>query len=213
MFKIRASSLAEIMTDPKSDKDTLSVGAKTFLKTIAKEHSYDYVELISGKYLDKGNIVEDESIALYNDVFFTGHKKNAERKENEWIGGTCDIFTGSKIIDIKSSWSLPTFPALRDDALKSAKAAGYDWQVRAYMMLWDVDCSEIAYCMVNTPDELIKYEDESLHYVDHIDPSMRVTRVEIERSKLLEQKIIFKVEEARKYLAQQVELIRWEHST
>jgi hypothetical protein len=79
-------------------------------------------------------------------------------------------------------------------------------------MLWDVDRFDIAYCMVNTPDELIKYEQEELHYVDHISESLRVTIVPYERDRTLEDKIKFKVEAARVYLAGLVDEIKSQHN-
>lgn len=208
MIRIRASSLGDIMTDAKEKNEPLSKGAKTVLEKMAKEFVYGFNEVITGKYMDKGIIVEDQSIQLYNSVFFTSHKKNTERRSNDWITGECDIYTGSKIIDIKSSWSLATFPA----TVASGADKGYEWQLRAYMMLWDVPHAEIAYCMVSTPDELIKYEQEELHYVDHIDEALRVTVVPYERDKELEEKIIFKVTAAQKYLGEMAKRIRSEHS-
>lgn len=208
MIRFRASSLADIMTDAKEKDEILSKGAKTALEKMAKEYVYGFNEVISGKYMDKGIIVEDESINLYNSVFFTSHKKNTERKTNEWITGECDIFTGSKIIDIKSSWSLATFPATSAAGIDKT----YEWQLRAYLMLWNVDCAEIAYCMVNTPDELIKYEQEELHYVDHIDEALRVTIVPYQRDLTLEAKIKIKVEAARGYLESLVIKIKQQHN-
>lgn len=208
MIRIRASALGDIMTDAKEKNEPLSKGAKTVLEKMAKEFVYGYNEVIGGKYIDKGVIVEPDSIDLYNRVFFTNYQKNTERKTNAWVTGECDIFTGSKIIDIKSSWSLPTFPATRAAGMDK----GYEWQLRAYMMLWDVDYSELAYCMVNTPDELIKFEQEELHYVDAIDEALRVTIVPYERDRELEEKIKFKVDAARQYLAQIVEEIKAQHN-
>lgn len=207
MIKIRASALGDIMTDPKEKTEILSKGAKTVLNNMAKEFVYGFNEVISGKYMDKGIIVEDQSIELYNNVFFTEYEKNTERKTNEWLTGECDIFTGSKIIDIKSSWSLATFPATSDDG----KDKCYEWQLRAYMMLWNVDEAEIAYCMVNTPDELIKFEQEELHFVDHIPENLRVTVVPYQRDKDLEEKIKVKVDAARAYLANKVKQIKFQH--
>jgi len=207
MIHIRASALGDLMTDPKEKNETLSRGAKTTLDKMAKEFVYGFHEVISGKYMEKGLIVEDQSIELYNSVFFTDYKKNTERRTNDWVTGECDIFTGSKIIDIKSSWSLPTFPATKEDGLDK----NYEWQLRAYMMLWNVDYSEIAYCMVNTPDELIKFEQEDLHFVDHIPEHLRVTIVPYERDKDLENKIKTKVEAARKYIEIKVKQINQQH--
>jgi len=212
MIRIRASSLSEIMTDPKEKPEVLSKGAKTYLEKIAKEYVYGFNQVISGKEMEKGLIVEDESIALYNSVFFTSYTKNTERRENEWITGECDIFTGQKIIDIKSPWSLATFPATSAAASAACKERGYDWQMRAYMMLWDVDYAEVAFCMVNTPDELIKFEQEELHYVDHISEMLRVTIAPFQRDKALEDKIKLKVEAANEFLEHLVNQINLEHA-
>jgi len=207
MIKIRASALGDLMTDPKEKTEILSKGAKTFLDKMAKEFVYGFNEVISGKYMEKGVIVEDQSIYLYNSVFFTDYKKNTERKTNDWLTGECDIFTGSKIIDIKSSWSLSTFPATSEDGIDK----GYEWQIRAYMMLWDVEEAEVAYCMVSTPDELIKFEQEELHFVDHIPEHLRVTVISYKRDKELEDKIKIKVGAAREYLENKVKQINQQH--
>ena len=207
MHKFRASALSEIMTDPKSKDEVLSVGAKTAVMKLAKELVYGYDEQISSKYMEKGILVEDQAIALYNEVFFTNHQKNIVRMSNLWITGECDIFTPEKIIDIKSSWSLATFPVTAE----AGKDRGYEWQGRAYMWLWDVDQFEVAYCLVNTPDELIGYEQQDLHYVDHINPELRVTRVQYTRDKALEDKIKQRVEAANEYLTAMVRQIANEH--
>jgi len=208
MLKIRASSLAEIMTDPKGKDETLSVGAKTAITKQAKEFVYGYDEKFSSKYTEKGLLVEDHSIDLLNSVLFTEYKKNTERKTNEWITGEADLVTPSSIIDIKSSWSLSTFPCLASEGENKT----YEWQLRAYMMLWDLDSAQIAYCLVSTPDHLVGFEDKALHYVDHIAPELRVTLVGYERDKALEDKIKFKVDEARKYYEKIVKQISDEHS-
>lgn len=211
MIRIRASSLSEIMTDAKEKDEALSKGAKTFLEKMAKEQVYGFNQVITGKEMEKGTIVEDEAIALYNSVFFTNHKKNTERRENKWLSGECDIYTGKKVIDIKAPWSLATFPATKASVYAAAKERGYDWQGRAYMMLWGVDHFELAFCMVNTPDELIRFEQEELHYVDHIDEALRISIASFERDKTLEEKIQWKVEAANKYLLELADRIKEEH--
>ena len=205
MLKFRASSLAEIMTDGK--KEELSIGAKTAVEKLAKDFVYGFDRSISSKYMDKGIQVEDRSIELLNAVLFTSYTKNLERKSNDWITGECDIFTGEKIIDIKSSWSLDTFPVL--DTQGEDKT--YEWQLRAYMWLWDVDHAAIAYCLVNTPENLIGYENRTYHEVEHINPELRVTFVEYERDKALEDKIKVKVEAARVYYQEVVNKIAQQH--
>jgi hypothetical protein len=209
MLKIRCSSLGKIMTEPKSKGEKLSVGAKTYIEELAKEFVYGFQRVITSKEMEKGTLVENHSIQLINDVFFTNYSKNTGRRENEWLTGECDIYVpGTKIIDVKSPWSLATFPA----TVFAGQDKDYEWQGRGYCMLWDVDLFEIYYCMVNTPDELIRFEDPSIHYVDHIDPTLRITRVPYERDRALEEKIKEKVEASREYFNQIVETIGLEHA-
>lgn len=207
MITFRASSLADIMADGKGE-DGLSVGAKTAITTMAKEFIYGYDTIITSKYMDKGLQVEDRSIALLNSVLFTNYVKNTERRTNDWITGECDIVGSDRIHDIKSSWSLSTFPVLASQG----KDTTYEWQGRAYMMLWDMDTFEIDYCMVNTPDSLIGYEPYNIHIVEHIAPELRVTRVVYQRDKELEDKIKLKVDAARKYYEHVIKEISHQHT-
>lgn len=207
-FKFRASSLATIMTEPKTKGDALSAGAKTELNLIAKELVYGFNRSFSSKYTEKGTMVEPDALALYNSVFFTSHTKNTERRTNDWITGECDIYTGEKVIDLKSSWSLPTFPATAAEG----KDTTYEWQIRAYLWLWDCPEGEVAYCLVDTPPDLIGWESEDLHYVSEIPEVLRVTRVPYKRDKALEDRIKFKVDAANAYLNQLVKQIADEHA-
>jgi hypothetical protein len=203
---IRASSLSLIMTDAKG-KEELSIGAKTFITKQAKEFVYGYDEKIGSKYMTKGVMVEDNSIQLLNSVLSTSFVKNTERRNNEWLTGEADIVDDKEIIDVKSSWSLGTFPVLSEQGEDN----GYEWQGRAYMMLWDKPKFKIAYCLVNTPEELIGYEQPELHHVDHITPELRVTFVQYERDLSLEEKIKVKVEAARKFYEEVVREISNQH--
>lgn len=203
----RASALSSIMTDGKG-KDELSVGAKTYVTKLAKEMVYGYDERISSKYMDKGIRVEDASIDLYNAVKLTSYAKNTERRTNDWLTGEADIVATHKIIDIKSSWSLTTFPVLAEQG----EDKGYEWQLRAYMMLWEKPYAEIAYCLVSTPDDLIGWEAPSLHQVDYINRELRVTVVPYERDLVLEEKIKVKVEAARLYYDEMVREIANQHT-
>ena len=203
----RASALSAIMTDGKG-KDELSVGAKTYVTKLAKEFVYGYDERVSSKYMDKGLRVEDESIDLDKAVHLSSYAKNMERKTNEWITGEADIVADDRIIDIKSSWCLTTFYVLADQG----RDTGYEWQLRAYMWLWDKPRADIAYCLVSTPDDLIGYESKQLHKVDHINRELRVTIVPYERDVALEDKIKIKVQAARVYYDQVIQEISKQHT-
>lgn len=207
-FLFRASSLGKIMTEPKSKSEVLSVGAKTEIQAMAKEFVYGYTRNFSNKYTEKGIQVEQASIELYNSVHFTDYVKNTERKSNDWITGECDIFTGSKIIDIKSSWSIDTFPAFSEEGEDKT----YEWQARAYMMLWGAQEAEIAYCLVDTPHELIGYDPVEYHYVSHIAEELRVTKVHYTWDQEDEEKIKLKVDAANVYLNELIQQISKEHA-
>jgi hypothetical protein len=195
------------MTEPKSKDEVLSVGAKTAIIKMAKEMVYGYDEPFSSKYTEKGIRVEDQSIDLLGSVLLKGFTKNTERRTNEWITGEADIVTDDSIIDVKSSWSLATFPVLS----KQGEDKGYEMQLRAYMWLWDKPRASIAYCMVTTPEDLRKWENEALHVVDHIIPELRVTLVHYERDRTIEDKIKHKVEVARQYYEEVIREIAKQH--
>lgn len=176
----------------------LSAGAKTHIRNIVKGIAYGFKRFVQTKPMTKGTMVEPQSIDLLNEVDFTKYKKNEISKENGFIKGTCDIDSEkhSLIIDIKSPWSLETFPVLPDEI----DVGVYEWQLRGYMWLYGRKNAELAYCMVDTPDELLDYEQNlSIHQVSHIEPELRVTKLSFEWCEEKENLIKYKVTEARKY--------------
>lgn len=115
---------------------------------------------------------------------------------NEFIQGTCDIDTGKKIIDIKSSWDKKTFPKLPEKAYDS----DYEWQVRGYMWLYNRESAEVAHCLVSTPEHLLNdYDNLTLHDCDNIPIEKRITICKYERDLEKEAQIIEKVKECRRY--------------
>jgi hypothetical protein len=78
-----------------------------------------------------------------------------------------------------------------------------DWQLRGYMMLWNKPKASIRYCMISTPDSLLKdWDNKKIHKVDHIDPASRISTVSIERDEALEEKMLERYEVANKYYKQ-----------
>jgi len=203
---IRCSSLAKIMTEPKTKAEgLLSKGAKTYLTGLAKEVVYGYREEISSKPMQKGTRCEQESIDLYNQVFFSSLTKNAERRSNDCITGEPDLIGKDFGVDIKTAWSLCTFPALPDDM------PDYEWQARGYMCLFDLPRWDIAYCMIDTPDDLIGYEQYGIHKVSEIDPHLRVTVVSYLRDPEKESRMLDKARAAQLYIAETIERIKTIH--
>lgn len=187
---------------------SLSAGAKTLLKSMAKEFTFGYHKVVKTKYMDKGLALEDEAIEFINQRRFKSYRKNTERRVSEFLTGECDIYVpGVKTIDTKVSWDVDTFPALSEDAHDPL----YEWQGRAYMKLWDVPEHEVAFVLLDTPDDLIRYEQIELHKVSHNDPALRITTITYKRDMALEEKLDRKCKAAHDYLMQVVAQIKIEH--
>ena len=183
-MKFRASQLGKLMTSSRTKGEALSQTAKSYIIQKAKEDFFEYKTELNNKYVLKGIHQEQDSIDLLNAVRFENYKKYEHRAENEWLTGSCDIITEELIIDIKSSWSLETFPATNYE-LKDLSE--YEWQGRAYMWLYDRPRFELCYVMVSTADDILSdYDSYAIHNVDHIDPAKRITSIRFERDKELE---------------------------
>lgn len=183
-MKFRASQLGKLMTSSRSKGEVLSQTAKSYIIQQAKEDFFEYKTELNNKYVLKGIHQEQDSIDLLNAVRFENYKKNEHRAENEWISGCCDIITDTSIIDVKSSWSLDTFPAT---SYELKDLSEYEWQGRAYLWLYDMPTFELCYVMVSTADDILSdFDSYAIHKVDHIDPAKRITSITFERDKELE---------------------------
>lgn len=197
-IRFRCSSIGKLMTEPRSKTEgPLSVGAKTYIRELAAQEIFGVEFEVSSKYMEKGTLVEEDSIALLNRVRGLDLTKNAERRANEWITGECDLFDPIRRRghDLKSSWSIATFPICTTDCEEKL----YEWQMRGYMALWDADEWEVNYCLVDTPDHLIGFEPMPLHVVGHIPEHMRLTTWTVTRDREKEAAIYEKVRHARAY--------------
>lgn len=187
---------------------SLSVGAKTYLKSIVREISYDFRSQIDAKYLTKGTMCEDEAIKLVNLVYFENYTKHSGRVSSDLMTGECDILAPDCVRDIKNAWSLETFPVFIEDAHSDI----YEWQGRAYLHLYDSPTFYLDWCLVDTPDELIKWEQPELHKVSHIDPMMRVTTVRYDRDMGLEARMLVKCREAQLYIERMKKQLLIDHN-
>lgn len=130
--------------------DKLPSGAITHLYDIYDSHVYGIREDIGGKQIDKGNLCEQDSLDLIK-PYFGFLPKNVDTFEKGLIVGTPDALTSDMVIDTKTSWNLRTWRAAELTAL-------YEWQLHAYMYLTDRNKAVLAYCLVDTPLELINDE-------------------------------------------------------
>jgi len=234
--KIKLTDLQAVRRDELIAKrdavPSLSKGAKTYIQKLAIEDKYGYSKDIESRYLEKGILVEDESIQLassalgWNLIF-----KNEERFTNDYITGEPDVIADEWLADIKSSWSLDTFPFFDTEVTNKI----YYWQLQAYMYLTGKPTSFLVYVLTNTPEHLFEKEVEhykwkardnmnmldlpveveseiyeelhAKHHFDHIPFEKRVKCFEVEADITAQKKIRERVTLAREYYNEIIELI------
>ena len=155
---IRASSVGYLMTEPvtKADKEAglLSKTAQKHLIEVYIAEKYGRKRDIQTKQMKKGVEAEQDSIDLLSIYLKLPFSKNEERFKNDFITGLPDIINGDTIIDIKSSYDLWTFLGNIPEKLDNL----YYWQMQSYMWLTCTKNATIAYCLVNTPENIIQQE-------------------------------------------------------
>lgn len=149
------------MTNPRSKKELLSETTKSYLRELWIKEVFDRERYdTTNKYTSKGIQVEPDSMDLVHKVTGEFYVKNREKLQNDFISGTPDIIirdenkNPARIKDIKSSWDIWTFAKVD---YKQA-FGNYYWQLFGYMWLTETLESDLLYCLVNTPDELIESE-------------------------------------------------------
>lgn len=147
-MKIRCSSLGRFMGGFEKPREALSEDAKSLLLEMAIAEKYKRWPIIDSKEMQKGRRVEEDSITLLSDVRGKLYIKNRQWIENEFIHGTLDLQTEDAVIDIKSPFNLFTFA-------KADVEAQYAWQLTGYMWLANKKKAEIAYTLVDAPEDMI----------------------------------------------------------
>lgn len=154
-----AAEMARLL--PIKDEPCLGETCTSKLHEIWVELTKERKKFIASKYLEKGLLVEEDSITLYSQVTGKFHKKNELPAENDWVTGHMDIDKDEDtLVDTKSSWDALTFY----DSTFSPVPKINHWQVDCYMWLYNKKRAEIAYCLINTPEHLIKAEELKMMY-------------------------------------------------
>lgn len=216
MILFRASSVGKLMASP--EKNILPAGAITELDKMVSQKLIKWQDAEFDFFTtEKGKICENESIEIYNEVNDSFYVKNVERiyknantgliidhdtglifdKSQPVLTGECDILdkANSLVIDIKTAYSKKTYPF----NLKISKL--YEWQLRAYMYLYDVSNAELAYVLVDTPHDLISNKDpEHWHFMQDVPLDFRVSSLRIERDKEKEKQMLNRLELSSKYI-------------
>lgn len=212
---IRCSSIGKIMTEPRSKSEEWSQTAISAMLEIAREELFGVRKSLDDvRAIQKGRACEDLGVDLYNNVFLCDLKKlpSDSRRDNGIITGEPDLIATSsnKGVDIKVAWSLLTFPLNEDQAGKK----DYEWQARGYSCLFDVPEWEIAYCALDTPEELLKPWDDPKHHF--IDPSIplhhRITIAKFYRDMEIEKKMLEKCAKANEWIKNAIKAFAIEHN-
>ncbi len=211
---IRCSSIGKIMTEPRTKGAEWSETAKASMLETAREAMFGVRRQLDDiKYIQKGKACEDAGIALYNQVFLYDLKKveSSERRHNGIITGEPDLIATSsrKGVDIKVAWSLLTFPLTEEQAGKK----DYEWQARGYMCLFDLPSWEIAYCALDTPEDILKpWDDRAIHIIDSAIPlHHRITVARYDRDMDIEKAMLDKCEKANAWIRQAIKDIAAVH--
>src|SRR5690554_1862721 len=154
-FKIRASAAGKIMTNPRSKSELISETAISYVHDWLKESIYGVKKDFTSKYTEKGTLLEDEGIdkaITWLDLPLV--LKNEKRVEDEYFTGSPDLILEDEIIDIKLSWDAFTFPLFEDELPEK----DYFYQVQIYMHLTGKKKARVVYLLLNTPEEIAKWE-------------------------------------------------------
>ena len=194
----------------------LSANCKSYLEKIFVKEVFGKERGLSSKFLDKGLEQEQDSFGLYSSVKGKFLKKNEERKQNEFISGEPDNVQDGIVRDFKTSWDALSFPLFEEEKINK----GYWWQLQCYMWLFDLEVSELVYCLVNTPEQLIldeirkegwkqgfievpeEMEDDIRKNMtfDEIPEVLRVKNYDVERDNEAIEKLKNRIWDCRKYL-------------
>lgn len=166
-FRLKAATYKErTPTQEKKYKELLHKQAnpeipaslKSYCKKWVKEEVYGkkHRSPSDNKYTEKGTVQEDAGIELLEEVMgYFLLEKNEKKFSNGWCEGTPDVLPDDEeVVDIKCSWDENTFPLFEDEI----PTMDYWWQLQCYMWLTGRKRATLAYCLVDTPDNIIAAE-------------------------------------------------------
>lgn len=143
--------------DFKETPETLPQGVKTYLDEVFRNKYWGRRRLLSNKFLEKGNLCEQDVLEIHSLIDNEFYAKNDEFFSNDWIEGTPDNVTDDMIRDAKANWDFDSFD-------KAELTSLYEWQIKAYCWLTGKTKGELMYGLVNNPAHQILAARQSLWY-------------------------------------------------
>jgi hypothetical protein len=152
----------EKLIDRKNAKPELSKTAKTAIETLFKERVLNLNRLpLSTLPIEKGLLCEDSAIQRLGRILKIYLKKN-EVEASDHIGtGVIDCKSKNVIFDTKCVYSFESMP-LFDSKLESI----YEWQMKRYLMMWDLKVGYVVKCLENHPQKVVDRLAQKFWYED-----------------------------------------------
>lgn len=154
-YKFHCSGLGNLMTSSRKKGELLSETTKAYLRELYIKEVWgrEKTDMLANKYTQKGIACETDSIALLQKYTKITYFKNQKTLSNEYVVGTPDIIVPT-LIDVKTSWDIFTFASVDED--RASKDYGY--QLLGYEWLTGHKKASLAYCLVDTPDDMMTDE-------------------------------------------------------
>ena len=136
------------------DVPQLSETCVTYLENWVKQNLYGCKFDFDSDPTLKGLSVENDAIEYAAGALGWGFDvaKNEQRFYSDFVQGTPDILLNDLVVDIKCPESPKTFPLFETELPNKA----YYWQMQAYLHLTGFDSAQVVYCMMPTPDEMLR---------------------------------------------------------
>lgn len=152
----------EKLLKKKEGLDTLPDGAISKLEEIFDDVFWKRKKLLQNKYLEKGLIVEEDSLQLLSEVDGVSYFKNDEQIENEFAQG-CPDNIDNRVRDAKSNYDYFTFKNAELSSLYAYQIKCYTWILLSLGRKID-RTGELCYCLVNSPAHRIEAERKSMWF-------------------------------------------------
>jgi len=135
----------------------LSDTAESEIEKVWLLHEKGYYGELDNKYVNKGLFNEQLGLGIVSDYVGKLILKNEEIIYKNNLTGEADGFfmeNGKKIVvDIKCPWDVNTY--------KNGKLSSiYEYQLRCYMYLYDVEEAWLCYCLTDTPEHIVAKQKE-----------------------------------------------------
>lgn len=137
---------------------SLSATAQDYILETWLRNEFGYNEEVVTDEMLKGQVCEQDSMALVSELMGGFRMKCKKRKTDAWFTGHCDVLHKEAVEDIKTCWSLKTF------VKTTSYPELYYAQGQVYMHLYKKDVFRLFYCLVDTPPEMVTSLQKRLWY-------------------------------------------------